>query len=346
MKKIFKYIPSSLFILISIYIGILILKEIYFFNFIYSFIYSLKPLWLGFIITLFIYPFIQNKDSKIPLVKIVSVYLIFMFSILSILLLFIFLIYENKDSILILVNDTYPKLIQMIEQYELEKYIKLNQVQNVLINSYELIIPLIKNIFSFITNFIFSLLISFFISIDSHILINRFKIYVSNYEFYFNIYDIFSNILRKFLKSTLLDSLYIILTTSFILILFKTPYALLFSILLAILNIFPYIGAIIGNGLLIGIHFILVRDNTILLFVILLINSQIESHLIHTWICNKTMKIHPISLFVSLLISEHLFGFIGIVLSPIVASILQLSLMTYNEYLNQKNIGGWEKIIS
>ena len=346
MKKIFKYIPTTLCFLISVYVTILILKEISFFNFISNFIYALKPLWFGLILTLFIYPFLHNKEKKISIIKIISVYLTFLLVILLILFIIIFLIYTNKDSLMNILNTLYPKLMIIIEEYHLEKIINLNQIQVFLINSYKTFLPLIKNIISFFTNFIFSILISFFISIDSHIFVNKFKVYVSNYEFYFKIYNIFSNILRKFIKSTFFDILYIIFTTTIILMFFKTPYAFVFASILAILNIFPYIGAIIGNGILIIVHYLLIKDNTIILFIVLLINSQIESHLVHTWICNKTMKIHPISLFVALLISEYLFGIVGIILSPILASVLQLSLMTYNEYLNQKNIGGWEKIIS
>ena len=346
MKKLLKILPSFLFFVFSIYIGILILKEISFFDFVFSFISVLKPLWLGIIITLFTIPFIKNKDNKISLTRIISIYLVFMILILLLFFIFIYLVYENKDSLLILVNDTYPKLIKLINQYELDKFIKTNQVQTAIVKSYDLLIPLIRSIFTFITNFIFSFFVSFFITIDIEKIKNKFKIYISNYEIYFNVYNIFSNILRKFIKSTILNSIYIILTTSIILMIFRTPYALLLSLVLAIFNIFPYIGAILGNFLLVFIHFAFIKNQTILLLIILLINSQIESNLIHTWICNKTMKIHPISLFVSLILSEYFFGFIGIILSPLFASFLQMSLMTYNEYLNQKNVGGWEEINS
>ena len=68
--------------------------------------------------------------------------------------------------------------------------------------------------------------------------------------------------------------------------------------------------------------------------------------MIHAWICNKTMKVHPLFLFFALFINEFLFGIIGIILSPIVASILQMIFNTYREYLNQRNIGGWENIVT
>ena len=89
MKKIFKYIPTTLCFLISVYVTILILKEISFFNFISNFIYALKPLWFGLILTLFIYPFLHNKEKKISIIKIISVYLTFLLVILLILFIVI-----------------------------------------------------------------------------------------------------------------------------------------------------------------------------------------------------------------------------------------------------------------
>ena len=129
-----------------------------------------------------------------------------------------------------------------------------------------------------------------------------------------------------------------------ILWIFHTPYALLLAILLAVLNLFPYVGAALGTFLILLLHLILVKENTLWLAAVLFLNSLLEGNIIHAWICNKTMKVHPLFLFAALLVNEYFFGVIGVILSPIVASILQMCLITYSEYLNRKNIGCWENI--
>ena len=131
----------------------------------------------------------------------------------------------------------------------------------------------------------------------------QFKKYVKQHEKILRFYDIFSNILRQYIYSTFLDITYIVLTTFIILYLLKTPYAFLLSVLLAVFNLFPYVGALAGSILLVTIHFLLVRENTVLLIIFIFINSQIESNVIHAWICNKTMKVHPLFLFFALFTS-------------------------------------------
>ena len=348
MKKIDMLLKSSSYFIIiaMIYIFILILKEINFIFYLTSFLNSIKPIWLGIILTFFVYPFVSNKKEIIPISRIILIYVIFILIILILFFIFYHLLVSNLDKLIPYLSKIYSEMVLLSQRYQIEKYINESKIQNVLLNTYEWLVPFIKNVIQMISTFIFSLIISFCLTIESHIIVNRFKSYVKNYEIYFKLYEIFSNILKEYVISTSLDILYIVGSTSVILFFLNTPYALLLAIVLAFFNVFPYIGALFGNGLIIAFHLLLVKENTLLLCIMLFINSLIESQIIHTWICKKKMNIHPIFLFSALLISEHFFGFIGIILSPIFASVLQLGLLTYSEYLNQKNIGGWENILS
>ena len=348
MKKIRAIMnsPSSFFYMTaSFFLFILILNQFHILEWIYSFLLVLKPLWVGCVIAFFLQPLIATK-KKNALLHIILVYLIFLFSFLILFMIIFFLILENFDLIAASINDMYPVLVAYMERYQIFNYIDTNQIQGFLMDGYELLVPFIHNFISFLTTFTLSIMISFFISLESDIIANEFRKYVKDYEKYFDMYAIFSNILRQYIHSTLLDMIYVIVTTTAILYFFHTPYAPLLAILLAFLNLFPYVGAIVGSLLIILIHFLLAGENTIWLIVAIFINSQLEGNIIHAWICNKTMKVHPLFLFVALLVNEYLFGLIGVILSPIVASIFQMCFVTYSEYLNHKNVGGWEKIAS
>ncbi|MGN1345090.1 MAG: AI-2E family transporter [Traorella sp.] len=344
-KLTYQKIRSLFFIVISLFVAILILKEIHFFSFMITFILALKPLWIGIIISFFMQPFISDHFLKPRFIRVFAIYMIFMVFLLFFAIMLIYLFVMNLPAIIQFIQISYPKIIIFLKQYQLTNYFDFEFMNILLVNSYELFIPMIKNVLSFFSTFAFAFMIAFFISLENHMIMNRFKSYIKEYEKYLRIYDIFSNILKEYIISTLFDFVYIILTTSCILFFFKTPYAIILAFLLAFLNLFPYIGALIGNSILIVIHFMIIKENTLLLFIILFINSQIESNIVHTWICHKTMKIHPLFLFIGILINEYFFGIIGIILSPILAGMIQLAIMTYSEYLNQKNIGGWEKIL-
>lgn len=341
MKKICFKNPLSYFLIISsIYITILLFDYIHLFGWIKDFIQSIKPIWIGILLAFFIQPLIKKNKSN---VRILIVYLLFLLTFLFLFIMIFYLFIENIPMFIQSVEVFYPKILKFMSEYNLDEMI---QTKEIVLESYNWIYPLIRGFIQFITTFIFSVIISFFISLESHFIKNEFIKYVKQYEQILRLYDIFSDILRQYLVSTFLDIIYIVVTTFCILTFTKTPYALLLSILLAIFNLFPYIGALVGSTLVVLIHFLFVKENTILLIFLIFINSQIESNIIHAWICNKTMKVHPLFLFVALFINEFLFGIIGVILSPIVASILQMMFNTYREYLNQKNIGGWENIVT
>lgn len=338
-NKLFKNPISYFFIISSIFITVLLLDYVHFFSWVKELFNTIKPIWLGTILAFFIQPLL----TKNTLSRIILVYVLFLLLFLFFFIVVFYLLIENMSIFIEMIESIYPKLEKLMIQYKLNE---LFQTKEIVMGSYTWIYPILQGFFSFITTFVFSVIISFFISLESNFIKNEFKKYVKQHDQILKFYDIFSDILRQYIYSTFLDIVYIVITTFFILYFLKTPYAFLLSILLAVFNLFPYIGALAGSLLVVVIHFLLIKENTILLIFLIIINSQIESNIIHAWICNKTMKIHPLFLFIALFINEFLFGIIGIILSPIVASILQMIFNTYREYLNQKNIGGWEDIVT
>lgn len=340
LKKILPHSFSICCFVASIFLIVLILDQFSIFEFILYFIYALKPLWIGGILSFFIQPLIKRKT----VLNTILVYVAFVLFFVMIFVIFVYLIISNFNSIMNIIREFSQYTLRIFEKYEILEFIDIKQLSQFVVNSYEWLVPFIQNISQFMMSFILSITIAFFISLEHSVILNEFKKYVKNYSKYFQIYNIFSIILRQYVRSTFWDMMYIIVSTSAILFVFKTPTPILLSCLLAFMNLFPYVGALLGSFLLILIHFMFVGEHVLLLIFILILNSQIESNVIHTWICHKTMKVHPLYLFIALLINEFLFGIMGVILSPILASAFQIAMNTYCEILNQRNIGGWEDL--
>lgn len=345
--NLFRYltkISSSLFYLVgSVFLFILILNQFHFFEMISRFIAALKPLWIGGLLACFLQPLISYKGQS-GIKRIILIYAVFIGSIFLLILILAFVLINNLDSISSFVLNTLYSFSAFAEKYDIFGKIDFTNIQSVLLNSYGEVMPFVQRFIRFLTTFSLSVITSFFFSLESKTILNEFKKYVPAHKKIREFYDIFSTILRQYILSTFFDMLYIIVTTSILLSFFKTPYAILLSVFLAVMNLFPYVGALIGSAVLVIVHYYTVQTNTLPLIFAILINSQIESNLIHAWICNRTMKVHPLFLFTALLVNDFFFGIVGVILSPIVASIFQLLFTAYAQYLNRINAGGWEEI--
>ena len=63
-----------------------------------------------------------------------------------------------------------------------------------------------------------------------------------------------------------------------------------------------------------------------------LISQFIESYILTPIILSKTMKLHPVTIIVGLLIFEHYFGVIGLIISTPVISCLKI----ITDFINEK----------
>ncbi|MBD2846964.1 AI-2E family transporter [Paenibacillus sp. IB182496] len=93
------------------------------------------------------------------------------------------------------------------------------------------------------------------------------------------------------------------------------PYSLLLALLLAVLNLIPYIGQFIGMIPALTIAFI--DSPTSIIWVLLIVNiaQQIEGNLLSPHIYGRKLDIHPMMTIVLLLIAGSIGGIIGIMIA-------------------------------
>lgn len=128
--------------------------------------------------------------------------------------------------------------------------------------------------------------------------------------------------LRKFVQGTLILSSLVFAVSSigFGICGLKSP--LLFGLFCGITNVIPYVGPYIGGipavivglsqGPLVGIG----------VLVVIVIVQFIEGNLLQPIVMSKTMKLHPVTIMLGLLVCSHFWGIIGMIIAtPIVAII-------------------------
>lgn len=344
MEQLKSKLFSLLLFLVSIYVFLLIGEKLQLNLLFFAFLHSLQPFIIAIVLVFFIQPLIQRFPGHRYKLKTCIVYGLIGFSAVMLVGLISAYVYAERNPLISFTNQLYREGKYFVEKNQLEQFINLAQTRQLVRDTSQWFMNRITRFVGGLSVFFFGFVIAFFISMEMEFLMNEFKKYIKNHQKWHLFYCLFSDVFFKYCYSTLLDTVYIILTTSLILSLFKTPSFLLLSVLLALLNLFPYIGAMIGTLLILIVHVLSGGNYVFLLFFVLLVSSQIESDLIHPLIYNKAMKIHPLFLFFSILLNDFLFGVMGVILSPIMAAFLQMGVKSYLTTLNLSGVGGWEDL--
>jgi predicted PurR-regulated permease PerM len=121
--------------------------------------------------------------------------------------------------------------------------------------------------------------------------------------------------------------------------------AIFFALWNAITNIIPYIGPYIGGIPIIAVAFATDFRLGIIITIVVVAIQLIESYILHPIVMSKTMKLHPVTIILGLLIFGHFFGIIGMVIATPLTAIIKTIWLFLNEKFkitkkldqNQKN---------
>ena len=328
-----------------IYFVILILKLVELYDFIIAFILAFQPLLYGLLIALFLQPLVEKTERRIK--KKYAVYLVYgsIFLIMLLSLIMIVPMLLNGTSSIFTTSNTWLKDIEaIIEQIDAYHLISDEFKRQLFANSTGIGVNFMMKGAKVLTITAFSFVIAFFISMDFDHAVNGFKKYVVNHEQWLNFYQTVSNVILKYLVGTIIDLTLIFISVSLILIFFDFPNALFYALLLAFLNLFPYIGATLGVLIIAFVSYFIYPEFPFLCILLVWLFQQAEANIIQPLIFNKAMDVPPLYLFSAMFIGEAMFGVFGLILSPILAAIIQIGLRSYFHTLNTHTIGGWEDI--
>ena len=304
----------------------------------------LIPFFLGLIIAWLLDPlvcFLEKKGWKRSL----GTFFIFFLFILLIVLFFWIVIPSIGKQIQDAIGMV-PSVVNSFNKWIDDLFHNLNNIYNYDFTSIK------QNIYSGISNYTNTLtedIPNFVIKVFSKILSGGMTFVISLFIAFYMLFD-FKNVrktlisfmpkrvhntfldltdrLNVSLKNYVLGTLFVTIilfsfqSLGFVIAGLKAP--LVFGLICAITNIIPYIGPYIGGIPAVLVGFTINPLVGILTLLSVIISQFLESYILTPLILSKTMKLHPVTIIIGLLIFEYFFGIIGMIISTPVISCLKI----------------------
>lgn len=133
------------------------------------------------------------------------------------------------------------------------------------------------------------------------------------------------HIFSQYIYGAMLDAVIVGVVVSIGLLIFRVPYAVLLGMILGVMNLVPYFGAILGCA---GIAFIALLTNgfptALGVAIYIIVAQQIDANIIQPRIIGDSMGLRPIYVLLSITLFGGLFGFWGILLGPPLMAVVQM----------------------
>ena len=181
---------------------------------------------------------------------------------------------------------------------------------------------------SFLISVITAIMISFFMVKDMDRTKNSFIVLASKNGKNSNRYKMLvemDEILNSYIRGLLLDSIIVGIMTTILCLVLQLKYAVIFGILITMLNLIPYIGAAISYCIT-SLYAFTVGGPVlaIITFVASFIIQMIDANILQPNIIGKSVKLHPVVVICGMLVFERLFGIIGMVIAMPVLALVKI----------------------
>ena len=286
----------------------------------------LSPLFFGYVLSWVIKPIVD----KIRFNRVVTTTIIY--------ILFIGLIVLILFNLIPLIISESKKIIPIIKYYILHNQILYNiyesfNIKDLIASNLKNMNTCLNNILGITMNILYSLIFGFYFLIRKDG-ISYFKFIPKKLRF--NI----SKDLRLYIKSILLDTLFMFIILSIVFSIIGLSSPLLFALFCSITNVIPYIGPLIGGipAVLIGLSES-IKFGTIVTISIVLVQI-IENNIIQPLIVSKNVNLNPIYILIGVIIFGHFFGILGMIISTPIVLILRDIINYY-----KKNKPKWFSLI-
>ena len=188
------------------------------------------------------------------------------------------------------------------------------------------------------------LFITFFLLKDSRLLVEGVLIFAKkgNEEKFLRAFNSIKNLLSRYFIGLVLQVIILFILYSIILLIVGVENALIIALFCALLNLIPYLGPVIGSVLMMAF---VISDNldadftvTILPKLIIVaigyaVVQLIDNFINQPLIFGKSVKSHPLEIFIIILIAGLLFGVLGLVLAiPTYTALKVISKEFLSEY--------------
>ena len=195
------------------------------------------------------------------------------------------------------------------------------------------IVNVVKSVVNGGINVIFGLFIAFYMLLDFNNVRKHLLIFVPKkvHAEVITLTDRLNKMLKNYVQGTLLIMflLFICQSVGFTIAGLRAP--LVFGLFCALTNVIPYFGPYIGGIPAVIVGFTMDPLTGIFCLISVIICQFLESYFLNPVVMSKTMKLHPVTIMIGLLIFGHFFGILGMIFSTPVISCAKIIFMHFNE---------------
>ena len=104
----------------------------------------------------------------------------------------------------------------------------------------------------------------------------------------------------------------------------RLNYAFLFSVIIGITNVVPYIGPFVGGTIVVLFALFQSGRVAVITLIIIVVVQSLESAILRPYIMAKTVKLHPVVMILGLSVFSKLLGIIGMIIAPVIIAVGQI----------------------
>lgn len=340
-------------ILALIILGTFLLKEWKILVFIKEFLIVISPIFIGILIAWLFDPFVRKlQEKKIPrVIGCIISYLILFGVLFFICYLFIpSLIGQIKDFIKAaptIFEELTTFVTGLISRFDSNNLINIKEFKKQItevISNYgasivselpKYLLSVGKSLISFGVNFVLGLMIGFYLLFD----FDKFNENICEFlpkswrNDYNELTQRINTSLRSYVQGVLLVMLLVFITQSIGLTLAGMEAPMLFALFCAVTDVIPYFGPYIGAIPAIIVGFTISPITGICVIISIVVVQLLENNFYQPLIMGHTMQLHPVTIMLGLLIFQHFFGILGMVIATPVIACIKVLLLFINEKL-------------
>ena len=195
------------------------------------------------------------------------------------------------------------------------------------------IVSILSGVVSGGINLIFGLIIGFYMLFDFHNVRKHLLAFIPK-KFHKDTIDLTDRVnenLRNFVHGTILIMCILFVFQSIGLSLAGMKAPLVFGLFCAITNVIPYLGPYIGGIPTVLIGFSISPVVGLFSLISVVVCQIVESYFLQPVVMGKTMKLHPVTIMIGLLIFGHFFGIIGMILATPTIAIAKTIALFFDE---------------
>ena len=335
-------------------LGTYLIKELKIFDIIKEIIIVISPIFIGLLIAWLFEPMVSKlQNKKIPrLLGCIIVYIIIIGFLLALCYLFIpslmSQVKEFVSSAPYIFEELTDFAVNLVKKLNLSNLIDVNTLKDDItkyISDYGIRIAsdvpkyalnVVKAIFNGGLNFILGLMIGFYLLYD----FNKVNDSICNLlpgnwkKNYIELSKRINTSLRSYVQGVLMIMLLVFITQSIGLTIAGMEAPILFALFCAVTDVIPYFGPYIGGIPAVVVGFTISPITGVCVLISILIVQLLENNFYQPLIMGHTMKLHPVTIMIGLLLFQHFFGIIGMVIATPVIACFKVLFNFINEKIN------------